>query len=118
MYADAVSQVQSADGHQIHVFYARNIAGGATPSPPCSRPPITPWLAIYEYSGLSTTNPLDRTASAQGSDASPNTGPSAVTSSANELIFTGVGFQNSYGEVRPAGLRLSWPRHTGTVRRQ
>src|SRR5262249_11109488 len=28
VYTDAVSQVQTADGHQVHIFYAKNVAGG------------------------------------------------------------------------------------------
>lgn len=28
-YVDAVSQAQTTDGHQIHIFYAANIKGGA-----------------------------------------------------------------------------------------
>ena len=29
VYTDAVAQSQTADGHQVHLFYARNVAGGA-----------------------------------------------------------------------------------------
>src|SRR4051812_39312570 len=58
-YTDAVSQVQSADGHQVHIYYAKNIAGGSnTVTATFSAANNHPWLAIYEYSGLSTTAPL------------------------------------------------------------
>lgn len=104
VYADAVSQVQNADGHQVHLFYARNIAGGAnTVTATFTATNTHPWMAVYEYRGLSTTNPLDRTAAAQGSDANPTTGPTAATTSSNELIFAGMGFQSNYGGVAAAG---------------
>src|SRR5205823_752558 len=61
VYTDAASQGQTADGHQIHVFYAKNIAGGAnTVNAAFSSTNNHPWLAIFEFSGLSTTNPLDQ----------------------------------------------------------
>jgi len=103
-YVDAVSQAQSSDGHQVHIFYAKNIKAGAnTVTATFSATNNHPWLAIYEYSGLSTTNPLDQTAHAQGSSASANSGASAITSSANELVFAAAGFPNSYGGTATAG---------------
>jgi len=93
-YTQAVAQVQSADGHQIRLFYAKNIVGGAnTVTASFSAANNHPWLSIYEISGLSTTSPLDQTASAQGSNgASVSTGPTGVTQSADEFVFVGAGF--------------------------
>jgi hypothetical protein len=92
-YTDAVSQIQSSDGHQIYIFYAKNIAGGAnTVKATFSSTNNHPWLAIYEYSGLSTTSPLDKTAAAQGSSSTPSTGATAMTQAASELAFVGAGF--------------------------
>ncbi|MGI8987953.1 MAG: S8 family serine peptidase [Bryobacteraceae bacterium] len=103
-YIDAVSQAQTADGHQIHVFYAKNIAGGAnTVTAAFSAANNHPWLAIYEYSGLSATAPLDRTAHAQGSGSSPSSGATSATASANELIFSGLGVPYSSGVGVSAG---------------
>jgi hypothetical protein len=103
-YADAVSQVQSNDGHQVHIFYARNIASGAnTVKATFSAINNHPWLAIYEYRGLSTTNPLDQTASAQGNSATPNSGATATTASANELLFAATGLPSSYSGIVTAG---------------
>ncbi len=62
-----------------------------------------PWLAIYEYRGLSTTNPLDQTAKAQGSGTAVSTGATPTTSSANELVFAGAGFVNNYSGTVTAG---------------
>jgi hypothetical protein len=115
-YTDAVSQVQSNDGHQIHLFYAKNIRGGPnTVSVTFSSTNNHPWLAIYEYSGLSPTSPLDQTAHAQGNGAVGDSGPSAPTSAANELVFSAVGLPAFYTGSVAAGpgyiLRLQ---DTGT----
>ena len=91
-YTQAVSQVQSADGHQLQIFYARNVIGGAnTVKATFSGTNAHPWLAIYEYKGLSATSPVDQTAAAQGSGTTPNTGASSTTRAANELVFVGTG---------------------------
>ena len=91
-YNPAVSQAQSSDGHQIYIFYASNIKAGAnTVTATFSSSNNHPWLAIYEYSGLSTTNPLDQTAGAQGTSSSASSGTTPATTSANELIFAGLG---------------------------
>src|SRR6202022_2011386 len=59
-----------------------------------------PWLATYEYIGLST---LDRTVSAQGISATPSSGATPATTSANELVFAGFGFPASYTGPQTAG---------------
>ena len=117
-YVDAVSQAQTSDGHQVHIFYAKNIKAGAnTVTATFSATNNHPWLAIYEYSGLSTTNPLDRTAHAQGSNVSPNSGGSAITTSANELVFAAAGFANSYtGTAMAGGGYTLQQQDTGTSR--
>src|SRR4029077_5278714 len=66
-----------------------------------------PWLAIYEYSGLSTTNPLDQTAKGQGSGTAVSTGATPTTSSANELVFAAAGFVNNYSGTVTAGAGYS-----------
>ncbi len=107
-YTDAVSQVQTTDGHQVHLFYSKNIAGGAnTVTATFSATNNHPWLAVYEYSGLSTTSPLDKTAHAQGSGSSVNTGPTATTASAPELVFAGTGFVYNYTGTVTAGSGFS-----------
>ena len=105
VYAEAVSQVQTSDGHQVHLFYAKNIAGAAnTVTATFSSTNNHPWLAIFEFSGLSIANPLDQTARAQGSGTAADTGPTAITNSANELVFAAVGLPASYTGVVSAGV--------------
>jgi len=60
-------------------------------------------LAIYEFSGLSTTDPLDQTARAQGSGPLADSGLTAITSNANELVFAATGLPASYSGTPTAG---------------
>ncbi len=92
-YVSAVSQAQTSDGHQACIFYAKNIKGGAnTVTATFSGTNNHPWLAVYEYNGVST---LDQTAHAQGYGATAGSGATAATTSANELVFTGMGVPSS-----------------------
>jgi hypothetical protein len=87
-YVEAVNHYQSLENFHIHIYYATNIAG---------RPNLVkatfsgsndhPLLAIFEYSGLSPSVTLDKTTHAEGADASPASGSTAMTTSASELVF-------------------------------
>jgi subtilisin family serine protease len=108
IYADAVNQAQSADGHQLHLFYAKNIAAGSnTVTATFSSTNNHPYLAIYEYAGLSTTSPLDQTAHAQGASSLPDTGSTAPTASASELVFAATGLPATYTGVVVSGSGYS-----------
>jgi hypothetical protein len=108
VYTDAVSQVQTADGHQVHVFHAKNIVGGAnTVTATFSASNNHPWLAIYEFSGLSAAAPLDQFARAQGSGTAPNSGLTPATTSAKQLIFAGLGLPSSSTVTALAGSGYS-----------
>jgi hypothetical protein len=116
-YLDAVSQAHTADGHQIHIFYAANVRGGANiVHATFSGTNNHPWLAIYEYSGLITTNPLDQVAHAQGSDGSPFTGL-ITTRHSDELAFAATGMPASYTGVVSDGYGYTLlAQDTGTSR--
>jgi len=108
LYTDAVSQAQSTDGHQLHMFYARNIAAGPnTVTASFSSTNNHPWLAIYEFRGLSATMPLDQTARAQGFSAAPSTGATATTSSPNELVVAALGMPATSSGMVSAGSGFS-----------
>ncbi len=96
-YTQAVAQVQSTDGHQILLFYAKNIAGGGnTVTATFSGSNNHSWLSVYEVSGLSTTSPLDKTASAQGSNSTAvSTGATSTLQSSSEFVFVGCRFQHA-----------------------
>ena len=98
VYSRAVSQTQSTDGHQTAIYYAKNVAAGInTVTAQFSAANAHPFLAIYEYAGLSATAPLDKVAAAQGNNsATASSGATAVTASANQLIFAGAGLPNAW----------------------
>ena len=89
-YTELIGQAQTADGSQIHVFYAKAKAGANRVTATFSASNGHPWLAVYEYSGVSTP---DQKASFQGNTASPKVTVSGV---ANELVFVGAGLPASF----------------------
>ncbi len=104
VYSDAVSQAQTMDGHQVHIFYTANVKGGAnTVKAAFSATNNHPYLAVFEYSGVSTAAPLDQTAHAQGTSGNANAGPMPATTSANELVFAGLGMPASSTTTATAG---------------
>ncbi|MGI8989168.1 MAG: putative Ig domain-containing protein, partial [Bryobacteraceae bacterium] len=117
-YSEAIAQAQDADGHQVHIFYARKIARGPNRvTAAFSSANNHPWLAIYEYRGLNTTDPLDQTAAAQGSGATPATGAAALAATAGELVFTGTGLPASFtGSVVNTGYYTLTQQDTGSAR--
>jgi hypothetical protein len=110
--------MQTSDGHQTHLFYAKNIKGSAnTVTARFSAANNHPWLAIFEYSGLSTINPLDKITTAQGHSKTPSAGMTAVTSYANELVISGIGMPASYaGSVSNGSGYAMIAQDTGTSR--
>jgi len=103
-YANAVSQAQSTDGHQIFIFYAKNIKAGAnTVTATFSASNAHAWLAVYEYSGLGNITALDRTAHASGSSTAPSSGSTSTTTVANELVFGACGLPYNYTGTVTAG---------------
>ena len=116
-YSAAVSQAQSSDGHQLFIFYAKNIRPGAnTVTATFSGSNNHPWLAIFEYSGLSPTAPLDHTAHSQGSSAAPNSGAVATTK-ADELLFAAAGLPSSFTSTVTSGSGYSLLQQNTTTSR-
>jgi hypothetical protein len=91
-YQLAATVSQTSDNHQIWIYYAENIGGGAntvTASVPVSTTDAAFFIA--EYSGIVTSGALDKTSSAMGSGSSISTGNTAATSAANELLIGMIG---------------------------
>ncbi len=77
----------SGSGLRQSIYYAKNIAAGSnTVTVTFNKAAALPDIRILEYSGLSTSSPLDVTATGTGTGKSVSTA-SATTTSANELIF-------------------------------
>jgi hypothetical protein len=93
-YSRAVGPT-STSGLQQSIYYAKNIVGGNnTVKVTFNQAAAYPDVRILEYSGLSTSSPLDVTAAAVGSGSSASSG-SATTTSGNELIF-GAGTSDNF----------------------
>jgi Putative Ig domain len=103
-YALAVMQTQTSDGHQVRIFYAKSATSGPnTVTATFSATNNHPWLAVFEYTGVSA---LDQTAHAQGTGSTPNTGLTATTASNSELVFAGLGVPNANTATVTAGTGL------------
>jgi len=91
-YVQATSQVQTADGHGIAIFYVSSSRAGAnTVTAAFAGSNNHPWMAIFEYSGVHT---LDQVGQEQGGDASPSCA-TGTTTAARELVVAGLGMLNS-----------------------
>jgi hypothetical protein len=105
-YTQAASQNQTSDGHQIRIFYTVSRLNAAN-SVMATFSGINnhPWLAIFEYSGVTS---LDQSAHAQGNGTTPSSGLTLATAANNELVFAALGLPSSSSvQVSPgAGFTL------------
>lgn len=77
----------SGDGHTNRIFYAKNATGGTGKvGVNFSLGAASLRWSIHEYSGLSTTAPLDQTAVNNGTGTAADSG-NVTTTTANELLF-------------------------------
>jgi hypothetical protein len=85
-YAVAAGPIQGTGLTQA-IYYAKDIMGGSNSViVTFSKPASFPDVRVLEYSGVSTTTPVDVVANGTGNSASPNSG-SATTTVANDLIL-------------------------------
>ena len=90
----------TASGLSSALYYAANIIGGSnTVTVTFNTTAAWPNVNVMEYSGLSTSNPLDVTSAGTGAGTTANSG-SATTTSASELI---VGAGNPVSTFTAAG---------------
>jgi hypothetical protein len=74
------------NGDTLGIFYAENIKGGPNTVSVADTISATLRFAIFEYSGVATTNSLDAVASSQGVGSLANSGTVATTSSGDLLL--------------------------------
>ena len=78
---------ETVDVTSVAIYYAENIAGGAnTVTVSDTLAGGTLRFAIFEYAGVATANSLDGVSSAQGTSATPNSGPATTTSNGNLVL--------------------------------
>ena len=95
--ASAVYRTQ--DTSRIQISYFANIAGGASHSVTVQSTRSDGRLRVHlqEWSGLATSSPLDKTASATGYSSSPSSGNTATTAQNDEAL---IGFAATSADVR------------------
>ncbi len=98
------SPLSWGNGYSAQVFYAAGILGGMDTVTATFRTPVTSFgvLYVHEYTGISTTSPVDVTVSASGSSGSLNSG-TVTTTSANDLIF-GAGVSDNMATAAGSGF--------------
>ena len=99
VYHTAVTKTQATitTTYEVGIYYAYNVTGGSSFNVTmsgytfcCCGPSVQQvGITIYEISGLTTTNPLDKTASNGVNNSGTNipTGTTAATSVANEFLL-------------------------------
>jgi hypothetical protein len=117
-YFQVAHAAQTTDGHQLFIFYAKNVAGSAnTVKAAFSSTNNHPWLAIFEYSGLNTQSPFDQSANAQGSGSVADSGPTSTTAASPELVFAASGQPASYTGTASAGPGFTLDLHDTSTSR-
>jgi hypothetical protein len=89
IYKQAIQFSMTVDAETVGIFYAENIAGGANTITVSDTILGTMRFAIFEYSGVATSNSLDVTIAAQGTSASPGTG-NVTTASSGDLLLGAI----------------------------
>ena len=87
-YQKAGQYNETADVTSLAIYYAENVAGGANTVSVSDSLGGTLRFAIFEYSGVATTNSLDGFTAAQGTSAAPSSGP--LTTTANGDLIVGL----------------------------
>lgn len=85
-YRKAIQFNETVDGTTLGLFYAENIAAGANTVTVADTIVGTLRFAIFEYSGVATSNSLDVAAFSQGTSTSPNSGNGTTTASSDLLL--------------------------------
>ncbi len=114
-YRKATQFNETVDGTTLGIFYAENVAGGTNTVTVADSRANTLRYAIFEYSGVATSNSLDAVATSQGTSATPTAGP-VTTSAAGNLLIGFTSTANSATFTAGAGARIeeSVPAEPGT----
>ena len=94
-WASAVANVNGSSNDAI--FYLPNCAAGANTVHVAQSGEGACEFLIAEYSGLALSNPLDKVISSLGTSATGNVGPTATTTSPNELVIAGFSNESANG---------------------
>ncbi len=91
--SNTYTKIDGTGTSRAELWYAYNITGGTTPTvtATCGAIGANVTMIIREYSGLTTTDPLDKHVVGTGASTAASSGATAATAQANELV---VGYNN------------------------
>jgi RHS repeat-associated protein len=98
-YTKAVEAINTGTTDHAAIFYAMNVNGGASFTASSS---VDGTLTIHEYSGVATSNALDKTNTGTGSSSNAPKTASVTTSTSSELYF-GLAWSGGDGDAWTAG---------------
>ena len=88
----------------VAVYYAYNITGRNSPTvtvTPSGNGAGNFAVEVAEFSGLTSSDPLDQTATANSNSSSASVGPTATTTAQTELLIGAFHFQQTYSPFTP-----------------
>lgn len=116
-YTSTLAQInQVTDVHQIFLHAAYNISGGADTVTATfgGTPGNDMWIGVWEWSGLALSAAFDKSSTATGTGTAVDSGNTATTSQADELLvgiigFSGVGLTATPGASYTERLEIVNP---------
>jgi hypothetical protein len=100
-----VNVVPAGGRNRLSIYYAQNIAAGANTVTLSASGANTIRVAIFEYSGLATSNALDQAAAATGTSSTPAS-PSVATTSSPELVIGALQMNTHLSITQGTGYTL------------
>ena len=104
-YINAMEQDNSVDDVRVALWYAKNVTGGSCVISFTATAADYLGLSVHEYSGASTTAPLDDTASGNGSSTTPAS--AAVDTASTGGIVVAVVGHNGISEDITEGANMT-----------
>lgn len=101
----ATRALVNSNSGELNIFYFENVGAATTVTVATSGAATSYRVTIHEYSGIATSGALDQIASATNNDASPNSGATAATTQADELVFGAA--ENGAGRTYTLGAGYS-----------
>lgn len=111
-----VSQAQTTDGHKLWIYHFDNSQSSIKATVTVGNfGGSSHRMIIYEFTGLVASSSFDKSASAEGSGTTLNSGATATTSQAVEL-FLGAGSNAATANTISAGTNIAWTGFVGGVK--
>lgn len=102
-YNQDVTRTLATDGDTVIIASKDSTAAGTTTVKAQSSASTTIAMGIAEYSGIAASASLDKTVSANSTGTAANSGNTATTTVANELVYSAMGLAGNGGTVVGSG---------------